>query len=102
MTLTNKQQLRDWFKRNTNDGYLIDSDDNSMAVNDAKHDFAELEAIFAQQLQAAREAVEWPEVRPVDWQDISTPDLVARQSENYGFNEAVKLCKAALEKGLGL
>lgn len=40
-----------------------------------------------------------PALRPVDWNDISTPELIAKQSEAYGRNEALKDWSKAL--GIG-
>lgn len=38
------------------------------------------------------------DVKLVDWQDISTPELVAKQSENYGWNQAIDQIKQAIKE----
>lgn len=59
-------------------------------------------ALFDSYLQVVRKSIQWPEKRPVDWQQISTPELIAKQSESYGFDLALDECKAAIDKGFGV
>lgn len=59
------------------------------------------EATLKEQLYAAAVS-EMPEEMPVNWQDISTPDLVAKQSEAYGFNQGRSAALAGLKRAFGV
>lgn len=65
-------------------------------------DFDSLWQIIEEALKKTREEAykeileEMPEEKKVDWNDIGSPEMIAQQSESYGFNSALSQIKTII------
>ena len=48
-----------------------------------------LEKAYQEFVDELIEKIEKIPKKPVNWQEINTPDLIAKQSEAYGYNQAL-------------
>lgn len=78
--------------------YVVWSADE-MTSGEFEYRYRQVMKLLASELQSLCTAAK-PEKHEVDWQDISTPELVAKQSEAYGYNEAIDDMEQRLTKAI--